>query len=89
MANIFQEAGLSIEHMEFFRKTHDYNDWTARAQMLADEKARLAQFILESNDHIQSYFEITRKQDGQLASFTNDFILLKGQKADERAVTSC
>jgi ubiquinone/menaquinone biosynthesis C-methylase UbiE len=76
----FQEAGLSIEHIEFFRKTHEYDDWTARSQMSPDEKAKLAQFILESSGRIQSYFGITRKQDGQLASFTNDFILLKGRK---------
>ncbi|HEX9133882.1 MAG TPA: class I SAM-dependent methyltransferase [Ktedonobacteraceae bacterium] len=75
-----KDAGLSIEHMEFFRKTHEYDDWTARSLMSPNEKAMLAQFILKSNDRIQSYFEITRKQDGQLASFTNDFILLKGRK---------
>lgn len=75
-----QEAGLSIEHMEFFRKTHEYDDWTARSQMPPGEKAKLAQFILESNDRVQNYFEITRKQDGKLASFTNDFILLKARK---------
>jgi ubiquinone/menaquinone biosynthesis C-methylase UbiE len=78
--SFFKEADLSIEHMEFFRKIHDYDDWTARSQMPLDEKASLAQFILDSNDHIQSYFEIVRKPDGQLASFTNDFILLKGRK---------
>ncbi len=76
----FKEARLSTEHMEFFRKTHAYDDWTARSQMPLSEKAKLAQFILESGDRIQSYFEITRKRDGQLASFTNDFILLKGRK---------
>jgi ubiquinone/menaquinone biosynthesis C-methylase UbiE len=76
----FQNAGLTIEHTEFFRKTHDYDDWTARSQMSPNEKTKLAQFILESNDHVQSYFEITRKHNGQLASFTNDFILLKGRK---------
>ena len=75
-----KDAGLSIEHVEFFRKTHEYDDWTARSLMPPNEKAKLAQFILESNDRIQSHFEIARKQDGQLASFTNDFILLKGRK---------
>jgi ubiquinone/menaquinone biosynthesis C-methylase UbiE len=75
-----KDAGLSIEHIEFFRKTHEYDDWTARSQMSPGEKAKLAQFILESNDRIQNYFEITRKQNGQLASFTNDFILLKARK---------
>jgi ubiquinone/menaquinone biosynthesis C-methylase UbiE len=78
--SLFKEVGLSIEHTEFFRKTHDYDDWTARSQMPFDEKATLAQFILESDNQIQSYFEILRKPDGQLKSFTNDFILLKGRK---------
>lgn len=75
-----KDAGLSLEHVEFFRKTHEYDDWTARSQMSTGEKAKLAQFILESNNRIQNYFEITRKQNGQLASFTNDFILLEARK---------
>jgi ubiquinone/menaquinone biosynthesis C-methylase UbiE len=77
---LLKESCLSVEYMEFFRKTHEYDDWTARSQMPLDEKARLSQYILESNDRIQSYFEIVRKPDGQLASFTNDFILIKSRK---------
>jgi ubiquinone/menaquinone biosynthesis C-methylase UbiE len=76
----FHQAGLSIEHLEFFRKKHDYDDWTARSQMPPDEKEKLAQFILKSKDRIRRYFEVTRNQEGQLISFTNDFILLKGRK---------
>src|SRR6266704_1372127 len=56
-----KEAGLSIEHLEFFRKTHEYDDWTARSQMTLEEKARLSQFILESDARIQSYFEVSRR----------------------------
>ncbi len=77
---LLKEAGLSIEHLEIFRKTHEFDDWTARSQMPLDEKARLAQYILESNNRIQTYFEIVQKPDGQLASFTNDFILIKSRK---------
>ena len=77
---LLKEAGLSIEHLEFFRKTHEYDDWTARSQMPLDEKARLSQYILDSNERIQIYFEIVRKPDGQLTNFTNDFILLKSRK---------
>ena len=76
----FTRAGLTIEHIEYFRKTHFYDDWTARAEMTADEKARLAQFILESDARIRSYFEVAQRPDGQLNSFTNDFVLLKGRK---------
>jgi ubiquinone/menaquinone biosynthesis C-methylase UbiE len=77
---LLKEADLSIEHMEFFRKTHEFDDWTARSQMPIDEKARLSHYILESNNRIQTYFEIMRKPDGQLASFTNDFIFIKSRK---------
>jgi ubiquinone/menaquinone biosynthesis C-methylase UbiE len=79
--SFFTEAGLSIEHVEFFRKTHVYDEWTTRSQMAADEKERLARFILGSNEHIRSYFEVTQDQAGQLVSFTNDFIFLKGRKS--------
>ena len=74
------EAGLLIEHLEYFRKTHNFDDWTARSQMPSDEKNRLAQYILDSNTRIQEYFDVARKPDGQLASFTNDFILIKSRK---------
>jgi ubiquinone/menaquinone biosynthesis C-methylase UbiE len=75
-----KEAGLTIEHMEFFRKTHEYDDWTARSQMPLDEKDRLSQYILDSNPRIQTYYDVVRKPDGQLASFTNDFIFIKSRK---------
>lgn len=77
----FKQAGLTIEHQEFFRKSHEYADWTARALVPDNEKAQLQRFILSSDPRIQSYFEIKRTVDGQLDSFTNDFILLKGRKS--------
>ncbi|MBV9707658.1 MAG: hypothetical protein JO125_09655, partial [Chloroflexi bacterium] len=52
-----------------------------RSQLPLDEKLALEHFILESSLHIQRYFEVTRRADGRLDSFTNDFILLKGRKA--------
>jgi ubiquinone/menaquinone biosynthesis C-methylase UbiE len=77
---LLKEADLSIEYMEFFRKTHQYDDWTARSQMPLDEKARLSQYMLDSNSRIHAYFEIKEKPDGQLVSFTNDFIFIKCRK---------
>lgn len=77
----FRQAGLAIEHQEFFRKSHDYADWTARSQMAEGEKAQLQRFILQSDEGIQRYFEVKRSVDGHLESFTNDFILLKGRKS--------
>ncbi|GAC1378992.1 MAG: class I SAM-dependent methyltransferase [Ktedonobacteraceae bacterium] len=77
----FAGASLQVEHTEFFRKTHQYDDWTLRAQLPLNEKTALEQFILESKLHIQDYFEVLQYADGHLKSFTNDFILLKGRKS--------
>jgi len=77
----FNDAGLQVEHMEFFRKIHQYDDWTSRSQLPSNEKATLEQFILNSDPRVQSYFEVKQKADGHLKSFTNDFILLKGRKS--------
>lgn len=76
----FENAGLKVEHLEFFRKTHHYDEWTERSQLPPNEKARLEQFILESSPRIQSYFEVIRQPDNHLESFTNDFFLLVGRK---------
>ncbi len=76
----FADAGLRVEHIEYFRKMHEYNDWTLRAQLPDDEKAKLSQFILTSEPRIQQYFAVKLDAAGQLESFTNDFILLKGRK---------
>jgi ubiquinone/menaquinone biosynthesis C-methylase UbiE len=80
----FNDAGLQVEHVEFFRKIHQYDDWTLRSQLPSSEKAALEQFILNSDPHVQSYFEVKQKADGHLESFTNDFILLKGRKSEMR-----
>jgi ubiquinone/menaquinone biosynthesis C-methylase UbiE len=76
----FRQAGLSIEHRELFRRTHDYDDWTKRSQMPPDDKAQLARFILDSDSRIRDYFEVQTGPDGRFVSWTNDFILLKGRK---------
>ena len=76
----FRQVGLIIEHIEYFRRVHYYDDWTARSGMTPDEKEQLARFILESDARICSYFEVVQRSDGQLDSFTNDFIFLKGRK---------
>ncbi len=79
--NFFTQAGLQIEHEEFFRKTFQYDDWTARSQLPTNEKASLERFIVESNAHIRNYFDVSLRSDGHLDSFTIDSILLKGRKS--------
>ncbi|MBV9616891.1 MAG: class I SAM-dependent methyltransferase, partial [Ktedonobacteraceae bacterium] len=76
----FSQAGLRVEHVEYIRKKFHYDDWTARAQLPADEKAALERFILDSKDPIQRHFEVKVRSDGHLESIAADAILLKGRK---------
>lgn len=76
----FAQAGLRVEHIEYFRKMHAYDDWTRRSQMPENEKAKLTQFILTGDQRTRQYFEVKVDADGHLESFSNDFILLKGRK---------
>lgn len=76
----FTQAGLLSEHTETFRKTHHYDDWTARSQLAVAEKAALEAYILHSDESIQRYFEIHVSADGHLKDFTMDTLLLKGRK---------
>lgn len=76
----FVQAGLQIEHAETFRKTHQYDDWTARAQLAASEKAALEAYMVHSEESIRRYFEVHVSTDGHLKDFTMDTLLVKGRK---------
>jgi hypothetical protein len=78
--SFFAEAGLDIELEEMFRRTHDYDNWTTMAQLSAEGKWELEQFILGSEPYIQRYFAVTTREDGHLDHFSIDFVLLKGRK---------
>jgi len=76
----FANAGLHVEHEEFFSRTHNYDDWTARSQLSVSEKEDLERFILASREDIQRYFAVTTRPDGHLKQFNTEVLLLKGRK---------
>jgi ubiquinone/menaquinone biosynthesis C-methylase UbiE len=76
----FIDAGLSVELEETFHRTHDYDDWTERAQMAASEKTALEQFILAASEEAQRYFAVTTDDNGHLKQLNTDVALLKGRK---------
>jgi len=76
----FAEAGLQVEYEEIFRRGLRYDDWTKRSQLPVDEKASLEHFILSSDAHTRTYFDVSRHADGHLDSISNDYVLLKGRK---------
>lgn len=78
--NFFRLADLGIEQAEPFRRTHNYVDWTKRSQLSATETSQLEAYILSRPQAVQKHFEVVRNDAGHLASFSTNFILLKGRK---------
>jgi ubiquinone/menaquinone biosynthesis C-methylase UbiE len=79
--HFFSQAGLQIEYKETMRKSHNYDDWTTRSQLSAEEKTRLEQYILHLDERIQRYFGVKVREDGHLESLhQTESILLKGRK---------
>src|SRR6266700_6132410 len=78
--HFFASAGLHVEQQELFSRTHDYDDWTARSQLSASERADLERFILAANEDIQRYFAVTTRPDGHIKQFNTEVLLLKGRK---------
>lgn len=78
--DFFARAGLEVELNERFRRVHNYDDWTARAQLPDLEKAALEAFMLDSNLQIQEYFAFHVAEDGHLLEFATEYQLLKGRK---------
>ena len=76
----FTEANLQVEYEEIFRRGLQYDDWTKRSQLPADEKASLEHFILNSDTDTREYFDVSLHADGHLDSISNDYVLLKGRK---------
>jgi ubiquinone/menaquinone biosynthesis C-methylase UbiE len=79
--HFFYLAGLQIEYKEVMRKSHHYDEWTSRAQLPPEEKARLEQYILHLDERIQRSFAVQVRGDGHLESLQQTAsLLLKGRK---------
>jgi len=76
----FTDAGLHVELEEIFRRTHNYDDWTARSQLATSEKVGLERFILTASEEARRYFAVTTDEHGHLKQLNTDVVLLKGRK---------
>lgn len=47
------EAGLTLQVAETFFKRHDFDDWTARSRMSAEDKATLQRMMLDAEPSVR------------------------------------
>ncbi len=63
-------AGLALTHVETYTKTHDFDDWTTRSRMSAEDRARLERMMLDADEEIRALFQ-AEVVEGRLVGFTD------------------
>ncbi|QQK77921.1 methyltransferase domain-containing protein [Salicibibacter cibarius] len=75
-----EKAGFTVEHMQRFRKTFDFQDWCERLDVDADTRRMLQQLLAEAPPSIQQKFNIRYEDDGHVRTFDGESILLEACK---------
>ncbi len=72
-------AGLAMTHAESFTKRHDFEDWTSRSRVSAEDRSTLERMMLDADEDIRMRFaaEITG---GELVGFSDTKTLFVGRK---------
>lgn len=78
--DLIVDAGLDVTQAESFTKRHDFDDWTSRSRMTAEDKTTLERMLLDADSAIQGQFgaEIV---DGRLVGFTDTKTLFVAEKS--------
>lgn len=72
-------AGLTISVVETFTKRHDFDDWTSRSRMSAEDKAELEQMMLKASEETRAAHQ-AEISDGRLVAFSDTKTLFAAMK---------
>lgn len=73
------EAGLVVEADEVFAKTHPFRSWVDRAQVSADDRARLEELFRAADPAIQASLRIV-VEGAAVISYSDEKLLVKARK---------
>ena len=77
--SMFAAAGLRVTTSEIRRKANDYQEWTERVRMPAEERRALEADILNAPAQARAHFEILERE-GRLVSWTPDYLIVRAEK---------
>lgn len=77
---LFRRSGLAIEDEFVHAKTHQFDDWVARARITADERAALERYIHEATPQARASIAVVIDGAGRIVSHTDEKLLLKGRR---------
>ncbi len=76
---VLEEAGLVIDHHESVIRAHEWESWTARSRMTADERAALDAWVHDTPSDVLDYFGVAI-EDGKILHFTDFKELIRARK---------
>jgi ubiquinone/menaquinone biosynthesis C-methylase UbiE len=69
---LLEGAGFRIEAVEPFRKRHEFDDWTARMRVPAEDRERLQAMMRDAGEDVHRAFEVAFDPDtGAVASWVD------------------
>jgi SAM-dependent methyltransferase len=73
-------AGLTLEHVRVFRKTHLFTEWTGRSRTSPEDRRELIRAFGEASPAIRRALAIENDPGGNVTSYSDDNLLLKTRK---------
>lgn len=74
------EAGLEVDVVEPFERTHEFDEWVTRTRMIPEDRAGLEAYIRDASPRVHEFFSIVTTDDGGIESYTDHKVLLRARK---------
>jgi len=74
------EAGLTVDHVETFQRTHIWDDWTGRSGMTPASRAALEEFLRSAPRRFRERYVVQFLPDGTVHSWSDFKCLIRGVK---------
>jgi ubiquinone/menaquinone biosynthesis C-methylase UbiE len=71
--DLLTRAGLRVEHVEPFTKTHDFADWTSRSRTSDENRRALAMMLLDAPEETRQAFGVTIDADADAPDRVRSF----------------
>ncbi|AXF56332.1 class I SAM-dependent methyltransferase [Salicibibacter kimchii] len=75
-----EEAGFTVQYVQRFRKTFDFQDWCDRLDVAAETRTLLQSKMIDAPSSLQQKFNIQYGEDENVSSFDGESILLQASK---------
>ncbi len=76
---VLEQAGLAVDHHEPVVRAHEYESWTARSQMISEDREALDAWVLATPERVRDHFGVAI-EDGKIKHFVDFKTLIRARK---------